>query len=219
MASPCKTLLDNCARPIGYCQYCEHSDLSSATALKLSGYKFIPHLQCQKLNQGWDLVLCTYSFIRGSGFKTTLDNTQLELQSATLKSNHTPNSTPTNSWHGMHEVIMRTWLNFFPSLIPIQKRLVYLSHEWHQCLLRGRGPDEHEALPCNVSPSAGVLNVCQVENLLLIIQDKECMCERSLFDTPPFCLLGQGFTPISTAVTTVIMRGQSQSVVSDQDGL
>ena len=41
----------------------------------------------------------------------------------------------------------------------------------------GGSPIELEAFPCSVFPSAGVTNVCEAENLPLIVWDKECMQE------------------------------------------
>ena len=56
----------------------------------------------------------------------------------------------------------------------------------------GKGPPiELEAFSCRVFPSAGVTNVCEAENLPLIVWDKECMhemCSLGPPSPPPVCL-------------------------------
>ena len=59
----------------------------------------------------------------------------------------------------------------------------------------GGPPIELEAFPCSVFPSAGVTNVCEAENLPLIVWDKECMQEM--------CSLVWGLSSPSSRLSTI----------------
>ena len=59
----------------------------------------------------------------------------------------------------------------------------------------GGPPIELEAFPCSVFPSAGVTNVCEAENLPLIVWDKECMQEM--------CSLVRGLSSPSSRLSTI----------------
>ena len=46
---------------------------------------------------------------------------------------------------------------------------------------RGRGRNDLQDFSCSDCPSVQSLNVCQVENVLLAVQDEECRCKLRSF--------------------------------------
>ena len=62
-----------------------------------------------------------------------------------------------------------------------RRRFYHMVNVYLGSYKRGRDPNDLQDFSCIDCPSVQSLNVCQVENVLLAVQDEECRCKLRSF--------------------------------------